>query len=501
MVKRTWPWLVLAAVSIWLAIDLISRLRAISTFTTDDAYITMRYGDHLASGYGIVWNPGESPAVEGYSNFLYVLISAATLAVGGDPTVVFDVLGIAAVFASCALAWWIARAWTGPLAAIAPAIVLTSYIGTVLWASSGLETSVYQCLALAAVALFVHSYRPPPDRTLSLRRLVASGSISFLVAITRPEGPLVGIAIGIVLAGSLVVRREIALRERVRLLVAFAAPFVVPYVIYFVWRLVHFEALLPNSVACKSLFAQGSRLVIEGFHTLALPYLVIALLRRPREVDARTMVLFLVPLGYSIILRDVDPIISYYNRHALAAWAFLVIAAVVALARLSSLVPRIPPLIGELAIVALTIGWTASMRAEQRASLEQFAASYEVRARDRLAVGGWLWANLGANESYVVGDCGLIPYVAHGNAIDVYCLNNRAMTHGVDTPREIADYVYGAVPAVLVVHSYAGARLKPQMDYGVFPTLVADPRFADYAFVTHFGTPGSAAHYWIYRRR
>lgn len=38
----------------------------------DDAMISMQYARNLAEGHGLVWNPGQ-PAVEGYTNFLWVL--------------------------------------------------------------------------------------------------------------------------------------------------------------------------------------------------------------------------------------------------------------------------------------------------------------------------------------------------------------------------------------------------------------------------------------------
>ena len=43
-------------------------------YTSDDAYISYRYARNLADGVGLVWNPGEH--VEGYSNFLWVVILA-----------------------------------------------------------------------------------------------------------------------------------------------------------------------------------------------------------------------------------------------------------------------------------------------------------------------------------------------------------------------------------------------------------------------------------------
>ena len=42
--------------------------------TEDDAFITFRYSKHLAEGLGPVWNPGDSPPVEGYTNFLWMVL-------------------------------------------------------------------------------------------------------------------------------------------------------------------------------------------------------------------------------------------------------------------------------------------------------------------------------------------------------------------------------------------------------------------------------------------
>ena len=42
----------------------------------EDAYITFRFARNVAEGHGFVWNPGEPP-VEGFTNFLWVVISAA----------------------------------------------------------------------------------------------------------------------------------------------------------------------------------------------------------------------------------------------------------------------------------------------------------------------------------------------------------------------------------------------------------------------------------------
>jgi arabinofuranosyltransferase len=43
-------------------------------FLTDDAYISFRYVSNSLLGHGYVWNPPPFRPVEGYSNFLWVVL-------------------------------------------------------------------------------------------------------------------------------------------------------------------------------------------------------------------------------------------------------------------------------------------------------------------------------------------------------------------------------------------------------------------------------------------
>ena len=76
---RAWllPFLVALAPLAWL----IWRF----DFLVDDAFISFRYARNLALGHGLVFNVGESPPVEGYTNFLWVLMLAAVETLGWDP--------------------------------------------------------------------------------------------------------------------------------------------------------------------------------------------------------------------------------------------------------------------------------------------------------------------------------------------------------------------------------------------------------------------------------
>src|SRR5262245_20269895 len=65
-----------AALALVAAAGFAVRLVQYWPYTVDDAYISARYAQHLARGYGLVYNPGETP-VEGSASFLHVLVLAA----------------------------------------------------------------------------------------------------------------------------------------------------------------------------------------------------------------------------------------------------------------------------------------------------------------------------------------------------------------------------------------------------------------------------------------
>jgi arabinofuranosyltransferase len=120
-------------------------------FVCDDAYISFRYARHLAQGHGLRFNLDEAPPVEGYSNFLWVLIASAFELVRIPPALGMPVVSLAAGVAFL-LRFWRASidrldmpSWVASLATAA----LAFSPGFVVWGTSGLETLP------AALLLFV----------------------------------------------------------------------------------------------------------------------------------------------------------------------------------------------------------------------------------------------------------------------------------------------------------------------------------------------------------
>jgi hypothetical protein len=75
-------------------------------FTIDDAFISFRYSEHLANGFGLVWNIGQAP-VEGYTNFLWVLIIASLFLLKLNPVSSTKVIGLLSLFGIIVLFWFI----------------------------------------------------------------------------------------------------------------------------------------------------------------------------------------------------------------------------------------------------------------------------------------------------------------------------------------------------------------------------------------------------------
>ena len=137
------------------AILFILMLVYIWNFTVDDAFISFRYSEHLASGFGLLWNIGQPP-VEGYTNFLWVLIIAFTLLLKLNPIISTKVIGLLSVFGIIVLFWFITNdifrnKKNKYIAFTVSTIFLLINPYTAIHAVSGLETMFYAFLLLGVI--------------------------------------------------------------------------------------------------------------------------------------------------------------------------------------------------------------------------------------------------------------------------------------------------------------------------------------------------------------
>ncbi len=219
-----------------------------SRWIQDDAYISFRYARNLVDGNGLVFNPGDR--VEGYTNYLWTILSAIPLATGSEDPLPFmhrtgrffwfATYGLLLAFGSYLQCRGV---YTAPLVA-APLIAHWSFNQ---WFLSGMETGMVSFLFLLTLVVFAL-------QDIKRTRLAATlGFSCVLLLLSRPDSVffLVGLAIsGLACHGSWLVDREFWRRW----FPSFLVPVCLIYLPYTAWRLIYYGDLLPNTYYAKAAY-------------------------------------------------------------------------------------------------------------------------------------------------------------------------------------------------------------------------------------------------------
>jgi arabinofuranosyltransferase len=217
-------------------------------FLCDDAFISFRYAHNLATGQGLVFNPGFE-RVEGYSNFLWVVVLAALDAAGAKPEHVAPVLSILLTIVLWALVARASMRWipSGPwrFVILLPCAWMALTRSVAVWSTSGLETRLFEVLVIAGVFRLIDDVAEVPERPA--RKLPWGAFFLALAALTRPDGMLVGgCAMGAAAAW-------LAMRRRLRIADVAAHALVFGGIVgaHLVFRHVYYGDWVPNTYYAK----------------------------------------------------------------------------------------------------------------------------------------------------------------------------------------------------------------------------------------------------------
>lgn len=312
---------------------------AYGSWLIDDAAITFSYARNLASGAGLVLQPGAVP-VEGYSNPTWLVLLTLGRALG-----LFDsgtLLGIpdyvaypkllalaccAGVLVCCYLAArpLTSRAAWAPLVAGA---VLAAVPSFVIWSFSGLENPLYALITAALATLLLRTRLA--GTLLHPGIAAASGALAVLAAMTRPDGALLAAAFPLLAACS-------ARSGAIRAIVVSCASFIVPFGLLLIWRFVHFGLLVPNTAVAKGgivlgapqLDRLGELIAYPGWPATTAFLIGTALLARCRDHRAALPAL-LIPLVLAVISYTLLPQ-DWMSQHRFATPVWTLAALTTAL--------------------------------------------------------------------------------------------------------------------------------------------------------------------------
>jgi hypothetical protein len=232
-------WLVLVVAAIALVLHSLAY-----NFVTDDAFISFVYSRNLAEHGELTFNLGQP--VEGYTNFLWTVVIGGLMAIGIPPEIASRVLGTACAVATLYVTFRMMERALGRRSAwaVLPALLLACSSGFACWSSGGLETQLFTLLCAIAIDAVVAGEELAGER--ALRR---AGIAVALAAMTRPEGLLVGLVVGIArLVCNLLARRRIVGKPE---LVALAW-FLGLWGPWFGWRWQYYGWPFPNTYYVKA---------------------------------------------------------------------------------------------------------------------------------------------------------------------------------------------------------------------------------------------------------
>lgn len=479
---------------------------AVSPFIPDDAYISFRYAENLTAGNGLRFNTND-PRVEGYSNFLWIMVCAALHQSGLDlPTTAPHVGRIFGVLTVLVLWMLYLRRNVSPLGMLVSLLLVATSGPFVIYAASGLETALFAFL----LVLLLWAY----DRFAETKRVVEGAGLAlvgFLVALCRPEGVLaLPVIVGVML---LAPKRELDEKPTRTAVISAAALFGVLYVAYTAWRVTYFDAFLPTPFLSKSggtvtaawvtnfrhdFLRHRSDFPQIGYYVAAIIALAVAGARIRRDasrgiVEAAALCLGLVYAAVYINFVDWMPGMRYHA--ALIPALFVPIGHLWTLGEPTGASPNVRVAnvrYGLIAVAALLA--SVSVFTQLKHTVKRI---HEGNQLCLLPLADWIGAHTPPDWKLAMSDVGLVPYYSKRYTIDI---NPRSLTDPEAARRGWSeDYFYSKEPDIVVLVSRG--VFVPKM-YPEHTALMIMPRFVrSYRFI------GAARQswyedrsYWVYFR-
>lgn len=455
-------------------------------FWCDDAFISFRYAHNLGQHGELVYNLAPYERVEGYTNFLWVLLLGLGDALGMVPERAAPVL---TAMASLAALWLVARIGGqlrrrfGPAPAnerafepcdlLGPALLVT-IPEFVVWGSSGLETSFALALGLLSVWLWLDG------------RIEHAAVAAAATGLTRLDGVLWIAAFGLGWLALVGLERRRAGGPSIpwRRVAIAAGLFVLPLLAAFVFRRAYYGEWLPNTWAVKQHGAALRDVYGVGYlefwaASLRLIWLApLLLLLRLRHLPLVLAILVQLAWAWSI-----GGDFMAYGRFLLPATTLLALWIGLALSEVPTKQPwmKLACLGFGAALVLLSASRIpdrlATDRAHAHLHLDEHSPGFEsVDAMHRFAVvrleAGRLLAEAVPPETLItVGAAGALPYASQLPAFDSYGLVDpgvvavaKPQTRGARPGHQLhapLDYMKSHDPDLMCHVGYAGERLPP----------------------------------------
>ena len=406
-------------------------------FLNDDAYISFRYALNLAEHGELTYNLGER--VEGYTNFLWTILMAAVLWLGGAVETWSRILSIGfGAGTLLAVGYYFHRLQHGMLPVVLSVVFIAAAPAFACWSTGGLETMMFTFFLTLGWLALSREHNP----TISLRSPIYFA----IAAMVRPEG-ILAFAVSMMLLGGhwLFLSRQ---GQTLKRLLAGCGWFLCIFGPYFTWRIWYYGWIFPNTYYVKTgavgLWTPGIRYVWDWVltHGLFVLPLCFTLPLVKQKAHDRWVKLC---LGFFVVVFGVH--VAKVGGDFMALHRFLVpmlplcavglTLAVLAVSRLNT-IRRMPVFLGyALAILCAygAFGHAKSVNAQAMTVGSKDGVDsigwLNMFAEQCRTAGEWLRTHAPEDASIATTAAGTIPFYSRLYTVDILGLNDEWIAHKV----------------------------------------------------------------------
>jgi len=396
----------------------------------DDAYISYRYGKNLMEGKGLVYNQGEY--VEGYTNFLWTIITAPFTTVKSvDVSIFSSSLGLILSMVNILLITLISKQFNSNLAKyikyliLIPPLFLALDDSIAFWAIGGMEFPMYTLFILG----IIYNYYRINESEKHIYYLML---FLMLCTLTRPEGNMIFV---ITIFHMILFHKNITGFKKA--LITLLISYMIFCVAYYGFKFLFYGQVIPNTFYAKGVtdlkmnfllgtkylaLCIGTRIYIfifilfipfkKAFQDMKLSYLIIF---------SSIYIIYLVAVGgdWMIANRFFVPILPMLYILSAVGFINVIIKLQEYLNNEQKAIKYANIIASVLAILLFVL--TLSLLEYKQLIIKDSNAKYEMQWS---MFGKWLNMNVDPKTVIAVGPAGKIPYYSELYTIDMWGLNN-----------------------------------------------------------------------------
>ena len=419
----------------------------------EDAAMLMRYSDHLAHGYGVVWNIGQHP-VDGATDFLFMVSVAGLMKIGIPLGRAVRGLGLFSVAVLTLLIYFVNRKlWKAHIAFAALSAIYLA-VGTGLtYVAAYFGTPFFALFAALTwtLALTLDSKR---ESALWLSLLFAlSGLITGLI---RPEGVILA---GLMMISIIVMK---GWRTSTKTILIFLGVFLILGGAYFIWRWNYFGYPLPNPFYKKGggvLHWDGFQASFSNVFSLCGIFLLAYLIGFRSSKTARQTMAFLIPvIGFAAAFILISNETNFGGRFQYSLLPIVLLSWFPLVRGFDQEIGG--PALGQVKtrprwFLAASLGVIAILILNSSYS-QGIAIGYSRDGRYDMAQALEPYSSRG--YTMATSEAGLLPLYSQWKAIDTWGLNDEWIAHNGGIT---ADYLDRYKPELIIFHAHFSPLVPP----------------------------------------